>query len=50
VPSRFDRKRTRNILALASCIQLDRTEKTTPVWPKDKAKTSAVLPYKGWNI
>src|SRR6202158_4728832 len=37
-----------NILASGLVIQLQDGENYVPVWPKDKAKTAPVLPYKGW--
>jgi branched-chain amino acid transport system substrate-binding protein len=37
-----------NMLASALVIQLQDGEHYVPVWPKDKAVTPPVLPYKGW--
>src|SRR3954466_10024298 len=44
---KFDEK-GQNILAAGLVIQLQDGENYVPVWPKDKAKTAPVLPYKGW--
>jgi branched-chain amino acid transport system substrate-binding protein len=44
---KFDDK-GQNILAAGLVIQLQDGENYVPVWPKDKAKTPPVLPYKGW--
>jgi branched-chain amino acid transport system substrate-binding protein len=44
---KFDDK-GQNILAAGLVIQLQDGENYVPVWPKDKAKTAPVLPYKGW--
>jgi len=44
---KFDEK-GQNILASGLVIQLQDGENYVPVWPKDKAKTAPVLPYKGW--
>src|ERR1700694_2146898 len=44
---KFDEK-GQNILASGLVIQLQDGEHYVPVWPKDKAKTAPVLPYKGW--
>jgi branched-chain amino acid transport system substrate-binding protein len=44
---KFDDK-GQNILASGLVIQLQDGENYVPVWPKDKAKTAPVLPYKGW--
>jgi branched-chain amino acid transport system substrate-binding protein len=44
---KFDDK-GQNILAAGLVIQLQDGENYVPVWPKDKAKTPPMLPYKGW--
>jgi len=44
---KFDDK-GQNILAAGMVIQLQDGEHYVPVWPKDKAVTPPVLPYKGW--
>src|SRR5712672_4452292 len=44
---KFDDK-GQNVLASGLVIQLQDGENYVPVWPKDKAKTVPVLPYKGW--
>jgi branched-chain amino acid transport system substrate-binding protein len=44
---KFDEK-GQNILAAGLVIQLQDGENYVPVWPKDKAKTPPMLPYKGW--
>jgi branched-chain amino acid transport system substrate-binding protein len=44
---KFDDK-GQNILAAGLVIQLQDGENYVPVWPKDKAKTAPMLPYKGW--
>src|SRR5882672_5305037 len=44
---KFDEK-GQNILASGLVIQLQDGENYVPVWPKDKAKTPPMLPYKGW--
>src|SRR5712671_1267800 len=44
---KFDDK-GQNILASGLVIQLQDGENYIPVWPKDKAKTPPMLPYKGW--
>jgi branched-chain amino acid transport system substrate-binding protein len=44
---KFDDK-GQNILAAGMVIQLQDGEHYVPVWPKDKAVTAPVLPYKGW--
>src|ERR1700694_68892 len=44
---KFDDK-GQNVLAAGLVIQLQDGENYVPVWPKDKAKTAPVLPYKGW--
>ena len=44
---KFDDK-GQNVLASGLVIQLQDGENYVPVWPKDKAKTAPVLPYKGW--
>ena len=44
---KFDDK-GQNILAAGLVIQLQDGENYVPVWPKDKAKSAPVLPYKGW--
>jgi branched-chain amino acid transport system substrate-binding protein len=44
---KFDEK-GQNILAAGVVIQLQDGEHYIPVWPKDKAVTPPVLPYKGW--
>jgi branched-chain amino acid transport system substrate-binding protein len=44
---KFDDK-GQNILAAGLVIQLQDGENYLPVWPKDKAKTAPVFPYKGW--
>jgi branched-chain amino acid transport system substrate-binding protein len=44
---KFDDK-GQNILAAGLVIQLQDGENYVAVWPKDKAKTAPVLPYKGW--
>ena len=44
---KFDDK-GQNILASGLVIQLQDGENYVPVWPKDRAKTAPVLPYKGW--
>jgi branched-chain amino acid transport system substrate-binding protein len=44
---KFDDK-GQNILASGLVIQLQDGENYVPVWPKDKAKTAPMLPYKGW--
>jgi branched-chain amino acid transport system substrate-binding protein len=43
---KFDDK-GQNVLAAGLVIQLE-GENYVPVWPKDKAKTAPVFPYKGW--
>jgi branched-chain amino acid transport system substrate-binding protein len=45
---KFDDK-GQNILASGLVIQLQDGENYVAVWPKDKAKTDPVLPYKGWQ-
>src|SRR5260221_2233021 len=37
-----------NMLASALVIQLQDGEHYIPVWPKDRATTPPVFPYKGW--
>src|SRR3981081_1780626 len=44
---KFDDK-GQNILASGLVIQLQDGENYVPVWPKERAKTAPVLPYKGW--
>ncbi len=44
---KFDDK-GQNILASGLVIQLQDGENYVPVWPKDRAKTAPMLPYKGW--
>ena len=44
---KFDDK-GQNILASGLVIQLQDGENYVPVWPKDRAKTTPMLPYKGW--
>jgi branched-chain amino acid transport system substrate-binding protein len=44
---KFDDK-GQNILAAGLVIQLQDGENYVPVWPKQLAKTTPVLPYKGW--
>lgn len=44
---KFDEK-GQNILASGLVIQLQDGVNYVPVWPKDKAKTAPMLPYKGW--
>src|SRR5438876_6899460 len=44
---KFDDK-GQNVLASGLVIQLQDGENYVPVWPKDRAKTAPVLPYKGW--
>src|SRR5882672_9285456 len=43
----FDDK-GQNVLASGVVIQLQDGENYIPVWPKDRAKTAPMLPYKGW--
>jgi branched-chain amino acid transport system substrate-binding protein len=45
---KFDDK-GQNTLASGLVIQLQDGENYVAVWPKDKAKTTPVLPYKGWQ-
>src|SRR6266852_5137669 len=44
---KFDDK-GQNILASGLVIQLQDGENYIPVWPKERAKTAPMLPYKGW--
>ena len=44
---KFDDK-GQNILASGLVIQLQDGENYVPVWPKERAKTAPMLPYKGW--
>lgn len=44
---KFDEK-GQNILASGLVIQLQDGVNYVPVWPKDRAKTAPMLPYKGW--
>ena len=44
---KFDEK-GQNTLASGLVIQLQDGEHYVPVWPKEKAVTAPVLPYKGW--
>src|SRR6202790_4477595 len=44
---KFDEKH-QNILASGPVIQLQEGDNYVPVWPKEKAKTAPMLPYKGW--
>ena len=44
---KFDDK-GQNILAAGLVIQLQDGVNYVPVWPKDKAKSAPVFPYKGW--
>src|SRR5258707_14165377 len=44
---KFDDK-GQNVLASGLVIQLQDGENYIPVWPKDRAKTAPMLPYKGW--
>src|ERR1700716_3795116 len=44
---KFDDK-GQNVLASGLVIQLQDGENYVPVWPKDRAKTAPMLPYKGW--
>jgi len=44
---KFDDK-GQNILASGLVIKLQDGENYVPVWPKDRAKTAPMLPYKGW--
>src|SRR3979409_259793 len=44
---KFDDK-GQQILSSGLVIQLQDGEKYVPVWPKERAKTAPVLPYKGW--
>jgi len=43
---KFDDK-GQNVLASGLVIQLQDGENYIPVWPKDRAKTAPMLPYKG---
>jgi len=44
---KFDDK-GQNVLASGLVIQLQDGENYVPVWPKDRARTAPVLPYRGW--
>jgi branched-chain amino acid transport system substrate-binding protein len=44
---KFDDK-GQNVLASGLVIQLQDGENYVAVWPRDRAKTAPVLPYKGW--
>ena len=44
---KFDDK-GQNVLAAGLVIQLRTARTTSPVWPKPRAKTAQVFPYKGW--